>query len=107
MTSQEARQQLNDCESRITSTYSNLLYAARSVGSSATQAASSKTTTSTLLPLLISLFGLLLIDSVGIIFIIAGIVIAYNAHKSAAYVQKNVETQVRYLNSELDRYSKI
>lgn len=111
MTSQEARQQLNACESQITGTYSNLCDAARSMGSSAAQAASSKTTMSTLLPLIISLFGLILCFAShpiwGVIFIIVGIVIAYNTHQSAASVQKNVEQQERSLNNTLDRNSKI
>ena len=111
MTSQEARQQLNACESQITGTYSNLRDAARSMGSSASQAASSKTTMSTLLPLIISLFGLILCFTShpvwGVILIIVGIVIAYNTHQSAASVQKNVEQQVGYLNNTLDSNSKI
>lgn len=111
MTSQEARQQLDACESQITGTYSNLRDAARNMGSSAAQAASSKTTMSTLLPLIISLFGLILCSAphpvLGVILIIVGIVIAYNTHQSAASVQKNVEQQVRYLNNRLDSNSKI
>lgn len=110
MTSQEARQQLDACESQITGTYSNLRDAARNMGSSAAQAASSKTTMSTLLPLIIPLFGLFLSASHpfwGIILIIMGIVIAYNTNKLAASVQKDVEQQVRYLNNRLDSNSKI
>ena len=111
MTSQEARQQLNACESQITGTYSNLRDAARSMGSSVAQAASSKTTMSTLLPLIISLFGLILCFAPhpvwGVILIIVGIVIAYNTHQSAASVKKNVEQQVGYLNNTLDSNSRI
>lgn len=111
MTSQEARQQLNACESQITGTYSNLRDAARSMGSSAAQAASSQTTMSTLLPLIISLFGLIICfvshPVLGVLLIIVGIVIAYETHQSAASVQKNVEQQVRYLNNRLDSNSKI
>lgn len=111
MTSQEARQQLDACESQITGTYSNLRDAARSMGSSAAQAASSKTTMSTLLPLIISLFGLILCSAShpvwGVILIIVGIVIAYNTHKSAASVQENVEQRVGYLNNTLDSNSRI
>lgn len=115
MTSQEARQQVDACEHQITGTYSNLRNAARSMGSSAAQAASSKTSTSTLLPLIISLFGLILCFAshpiwgilLGILLIIVGIVIAYNTHQSAASVQKNVEQQVGYLNNTLDSNSKI
>ena len=110
MTSQEARQQLDACESQITDTYSNLRDAARSMGASASQAASSNTTMFTLLPLIISLFGLFLSASHpfwGIILIIMGVVIAYNTNKSATLVQKEVELQVKYLNNTLDSNSKI
>ena len=111
MTSQEARQQLNACESQITGTYSNLRDAARSMGSSAAQAASSETTMSTLLPLIISLFGCSLCYASspvgGVILTIVGIVFVYITHQSAASVQKDVEQQVRYLNNRLDSNSKI
>lgn len=111
MTSQEARQQLNACESQITGTYSNLRDAARSMGSSTAQAASSKATMNTLLPLIISLFGLILCFASqpvwGVTLIIVGIVIAYKTHQSAASVQKEVERQVGYLNNTLDSNSRI
>ena len=108
MTSQEARQQVDSCERQITGTYSTLLDAAKSMGSSAAQAASSKTTKSTFLPLIISLVGLLFCSSstvFGILLIIAGIVIAYNTRQSAASVQKKVEQQVQYLNNALNSNS--
>ena len=111
MTSQEARQQLNACESQITGTYSNFRDTARSMGASASQAASDKTTRSTLLRLIISLIGLILCFAShpvwGVILIIVGIVIAYNTYKSAASVEKNIEQQVGYLNNMLDSNSKI
>ncbi len=111
MTSQEARQQVEACECQITDAYSNLRDAVRSVGSSATQAASSKTTTSTLMPLIISLFGLILCFAShpvwGILLIILGIVIAYNMYQSAASVLNMVENRQKNLNSILDDNSKI
>ena len=111
MTSQEARQQLNVCESKITGTHSSLCNTARSIGASAAQTAASKTTINTLLPLIISLLGLILCIAShpiwGIIVIIVGIIIAYNTHKSAATVQRNIETQVGYLNNALNSNSKI
>jgi hypothetical protein len=111
MTSEEARQQLNACESQITGTYSNLRDAARSMGASASQAASSKTLMSILLPLIISLFGVILGFAShlvwGIILITVGILIACSTYQSAASVQENVEQQVRYLNSTLDSNSGI
>ncbi|EFF69142.1 hypothetical protein NQ527_11895 [Eshraghiella crossota] len=111
MTSQEARQQLNACESQITGTYSNLCDSARSMGASTSQAASSKTTMSTLLPLIISLVGLVLMFAShpvwGIILIIVGCVVAYNSHQTAASVQKNVEQQVNNLNNVINNNSRI
>lgn len=111
MTSQEARQQVDTCERQITGTFSNLKGAARSMGSSAVQAQSSNTTTKTMLPLIISLIGLFLCIAshpvLGVLAIIAGIFFAYDAHDSAASVQKKVEEQVGYLNNTLDSNSKI
>lgn len=107
MTSQEVRQQLNACESQITGTYSNLCDAARNMGSSVVQVASSKATKKILLPLIVSLLGLILFFAGGIILIIVGIVIAYNTNQSATLMKKNIETQVGYLNNTLDSNLKI
>lgn len=112
MTLQEARQQVDACERQITGTYSNLLAAARSMGSSAVQAASSKTTASTMLPLIIlSLFGLILCIAShpfwGIVLIIGGIAIAYKTNQSVGSVQTAVENQQKNLNMLLDIDSKI
>ena len=110
MTLQEARQQLDVCEQQITGEYSKLLDAARNMGSRAVQAASKKTR-GTFLTLLFSLYGLILIFAshpiLGILLIIAGVVIVYNTHRSAASLQKKIETQVEYLNRTLDSNSKI
>lgn len=106
MTSQEARQQVDACEDQITSTYLNLRDAAKSMGLSAVQAQSSRTTIITMLPLSISLIGLILCFAShpvwGVILIIAGIFFAYSAHVPAASVQEKVEQQVGYLNNTLD-----
>lgn len=112
MTSQEAREQLNVCESQITGTYSNLRNTARSMGSSAVKAASGETTKDTLLPLIIlSIFGLMLCiashPAWGILLIIVGIVIAYNTHQSAKSAQTTVENQQKYLNSVIDNNATI
>lgn len=111
MTSQEARQQLNACENQIAGTYGNLRDAARSMGSSAVKAASGKTMRCTLLPLIISLFGIILClvshPVWGAVVIIAGIVIAYSAYQATASVQSKIEDQQRNLNSVLDNNSKI
>jgi hypothetical protein len=111
MTSQEARQQVDACESQVVGTFSELKDAVRSMESSASQAQSSSTTTKTMLPLIISLVGLFLCSAShpvwGVLLIIAGIFLAYTAHDDAVSVQKNVETQVGYLNNTLDNNSKI
>ena len=111
MTSQEAKQQINACESQIIGTYSNLRDAARGMGASAVQAASSKTTMCTMLPLIISLFGLILCFAShpvwGILLIIVGIVIAYNTHQSAKSAETTVENQQKNLNSIIDNNAKI
>ena len=111
MTIQEAKQQINACESQITEAYSNLCGAARSMGESANQAASSTTTKSTLWPLIISMVGVILCFSShfiwGIIAIIAGIFIAHQTHQVAAAGQNNVEQLVQSLNETLSSNSKI
>ena len=111
MTLQEARQQLNACERRITGTYSNLRDAARSVGANAAQAASSNTTISTMWPLIISILGLILcfVSSRvwGILFIIVGIVVAYKTHKSAKFAQTTIENQQKNLNAIIENNVKI
>lgn len=111
MTSQEARQQVEACERQITDAYSNLRDAVRSVGSSTTQAASSKATTNTLLPLIISVLGIILFFSShpvwGVLLIIAGIVIAYNIDQAEASALNMVKNRQKNLNSILDDNSKI
>lgn len=110
MTSQEARQQVDACERKVVSTYDSMRSAARTVGTSAASAAASKTTKSTLLPLIISVIGLLLFGSHpfwAIVMIIAGVWIAYSCHSSAKSIQNTVEGQQKILNSTLENHSKI
>lgn len=110
MTSQEAKQQVDACERKVVSAYDNMRSAARTVGTSAVSAAKSKTIMSTLLPLIISIFGLLLFGSHpfwAIVLIVAGILIAYFCHSSAKPIQNTVEGQQKTLNSTLDNNSKI
>ena len=110
MTSQEAKQQVDACERKVVSAYGNMRSAARTVGTSAASAASSKTTMSTLLPLIISVIGLLIFGSHpfwAIVMIIVGIWIAYSSHSSAKSIQNTVEGQQETLNSTLDNNSKI
>ena len=110
MTSQEAKQQVDACERKVVSAYDNMRSAARTVGTAAVSAAASKTTMSTLLPLIISVIGLLLFGSHpfwAIVLIVAGIWIAYSCHSSAKSIQNTVEGQQKTLNSTLDNNSKI
>ena len=112
MTSQEVRQQLNADEKQITDEYSNLRSAAVSMGRSATQAASTHTSTSTWLPLIslasVGLFFCLASHVViGIGFIIAGIIFASCTHESALKVQKDVENSAEILYRKIDDKSKI
>lgn len=112
MTSQEARDQLDACESQIAETYSNLQKAARNVGDNALQAASGKTTANTLLPLVISLIGIILTyvynrSFWGTILLVVGIVISYNARGSAMSCQHMIESARDALNMTLDQNSKI
>lgn len=110
MTSNEAKQKVDACECQIVSTYSNLKDNARSVGVSAASSASSKTTMSTLLPLILCIIGLFCFGGpwfLGILFIIAGIVIANKLHDSAKSVQNSIENGQKNLNSTIDSNSNI
>ena len=111
MTLQEARQQLDACENQITDIYSNLQNVAKSMGSDATQAASRKTTISTLWPLIISLAGTNLLVTAHLLLGLdlkgALLVVAYNTRQSAVQVQKNVEGHVGEFYGTLNRNSKI
>ena len=111
MTSQEAWQQISECEKKIKDNYSNLCNAANSMGTNVHDAALATTEKSTLLPLIISLAGLVLCFAShpfwGVILIIAGIVCAYYTHDSAASTQKAVDAQVEALRRVLNENSKI
>lgn len=111
MTSRQARQQVDACEDRIVRTYSNLIDAARGLGTSAVQAAASKTIGNTFAPLLISAFGLILWVAEhpvwGFLLIAAGITFAYNMHVSAAGIEKKIESQRTSLFSTIENNSRI
>lgn len=105
MTSNEARQKVDECERQIVSAYSGLKGSARAVGFSAVSAASNKTTMSTLLPLILCIIGLLCFGGpwfFGIVLIGLGIFIAYKLHASAKRVQNSVENCQKNLNSIID-----
>lgn len=104
MTSREARQEIDACERKITDEYSQLIDSARRMGYDTVQQASSDTNKKTYIPLIIlSVIGLITWVSGGLLFIIIGIVVAYNKHNSAFSIQKNIENQQQTLNSTLDQ----
>lgn len=110
MTVQQAQTEINKCEQDITRAHSSLCSAARTVGSSAKECADGSKTKKTLLPLLISLMGILFFSSawfLGLVLIIAGIVLAYNLNQSAGSVVSKVEAAQKTLNSTIDNNSKI
>lgn len=110
MTVQQAQTEINKCEQDITRAHSFLCSAARTVGSSAKECADGSKTKKTLLPLLISLMGILFFSSawfLGLVLIIAGIVLAYNLNQSAGSVVSKVEAAQKTLNSTIDNNSKI
>ena len=90
MTSQEARKEIDDCESQIEGTYNSLRHAARNMGSSVTEA----------------LVGLILTASHpfwGWVLIIGGILAAGASHSEAAMIQRDVENLVKQLNDTIDQ----
>lgn len=111
MTSQEAEEQVRKCERKIRKKYSNLKDAAKNMGSLASQAQSSSAITKTMLPLIISLIGLLFCFAshtvLGFLFIFLGIIIAFIVRSSADEVQESVEIQEENLNSIIEDNSKI
>lgn len=110
MTSNEARQKVDACERQIVSAYSGLKDSARAVGSSAVSSASSKTTMSTLLPLILCVIGLFCFGGpwfLGVVLIGLGIFIAYSLHGSAKSVQNNIENGQKNLNSTIDNNTNI
>lgn len=110
MTVQQAQTEINDCEKKITHAHYSLCSAARAVGASAKECADGSKTKKTLLPLLISIIGILLFSSawfLGVVLIIVGIVIAYNMNQSAGSVVSNVESAQDTLNRTIDSNSDI
>ena len=111
MTSQEAKKQIVDCDRDITNEYSKLQNAARHMGASAVQAAASRVSKRTLMPMLISLFGfiLCLVSSLGwgITFIVLGTIISYASHSATISVQRSIENNQKTLISQLERSAQI
>lgn len=132
MTEQEIRQKIDASERQITTAYNNLRSAARDVGTKGYQAAQTEQSSvvssasgdkakKTLLPLLISLFGLFLMGAawfLGLLMIIGGIVLAYNLNQKADKELRSTqstynarvsaaENQQKNLNSVLDNNTKI
>ena len=110
MTSNEAKQKVDECERQIVSTYNTLKDNARAVGTSAASAASSKTTANTVWPLLLCVLGFVFFAGpwfLGLVCIISGAVIAYNLHNSAQTAQNSIENGQKNLNSIIDTNANI
>ena len=111
MTSEEARQQLDECENQITSAYSNLQNTARNMGVNTVQAARKETAMSAVFPLFTFLFGIVLcftsLRLLGIFLILGGVYAAYNASTTAMSVQNKVEHAVSNLSKSLNGISEI
>lgn len=110
MTSDEARQRVNECEHQIVIEYSKLKDSARVVGSSAASSASSHTMKSTLLPLILCIFGFFCFKGpwfLGVLLIGLGIFLAYRLHDDAHGRQNIIENGQKNLNSIIDNNADI
>lgn len=132
MTEQEIKQKINDCDRQIVSAYNNLRMAAHEVGSrgyqaaqsvrqSAISSASGSKTAKTLLPLIISVLGLIIMGDSGLLgigLIVGGIALSYNLNQKANDDQRKTEQQynsmlstteyqLRTLSDVIDNNSKI
>lgn len=110
MTSNEARQKVDACEQQIVRAYSGLKDSARAVGSRAVSSASTKTTLSTLLPLILCVIGFFFFGRSGILgvaLIVLGIIFAYGLHGPAKSVQNDIENRQKNLNSTIDSNANI
>lgn len=105
MTSNEAKQKVDACEQQIARAFFELKDSAKEVGLSAVSSASSRTTMSLLLPLILCIIGLFCLRGpwfLGIVLFIGGIVLAHKLHTSAKEIQRVIETGQKNLNSTID-----
>lgn len=110
MTSYEAKKKIDVCEQKIVSAHSGLKDRAQAVGTDAVSAAASKTTTSTLLSLIICVIGLFFLGGstfLGILLIGGGIFVAFKVHESAQSTQRSIENGQRNLDTTINNNSKI
>ena len=110
MTIQEAQAEINKCEQDITRAHSSLCSAAGAVGSSAKECADGSRLRRTLLPLLISLFGIIIFSTAwfwALVLIGTGIYIAYNQNQRAGGVVERVSNEQKTLDATISRNSTI
>lgn len=110
MTSQEAQKRIDQCENAIVSAYTSLYAQAQATVMNVDKAASGYTSAATLLPLLISLIGVIMLATkhwFGIILLVAGIFIAYKAHQSAKNTENRAKNDNKILSNTLDNNRKI
>ena len=111
MTTEEAKQKIDECEKKITSAHSTLCDSARGMGSSALQAIEAENKKKTLMPLIACAIGFICMlighPVFGVLFIIGGLVASYNARSKAKAAKEQVETAIRMMNSAIDKNSNI
>ena len=110
MTIKEAEQQIASCENEITMQHQKLVSEAKDMSAEAVRLISGSTRTKTLLPLIVSLIGILIIGSrtfLGILLIGIGVFISFKNNATAKIAKNQVNKLCSDLNTYLDNNSKI
>ena len=105
MTSQEAQKKVDQCENAIVAAYRSLHSQAQNTVFNVDKAASGYTSAATLLPLLISVLGLILLFTrhwYGIVFLALGIFIAVKAHGSAKITENRAKSESKSCQNTLN-----
>lgn len=107
MTEKEIRRQIDECERQIIKAGGDLFSAARKVGESAKETAESKKASKTVLPLLLSVLGIILMGTgggfLGFVMLAGGIVWAWGNHDRETAIVNIVEKQRATLDSALNQ----
>ena len=107
MTSREAYHQIEVCEKQLVDNFENMRKNAEKVGESALSAARKATLINTMLPLLLSLFGLLIMDSTafgGVLLIAGGIFLAISSHANAKTAKESIIKEKETLDASIKQY---
>lgn len=111
MTIQDARKQINDAETNVSSAFSDMKSSAYSMAGAAESEAHTNTMTKTLVPLIACLLGFFCCVAGswgwGIFLIIVGAVVSYYMHGSAKMGENKISGLTKELGNQLDKYSKI